>query len=149
MSRSLPGIIMLLGIAAILSGVYQIHLAVRSGDWPQTTGMVTRAYVAPYSGNPRGYYQAIVQYRYEVDGIAYTSRRIRAVELFSNNLTELERLVKGYQPGSEVVVYHDPKNPDYALLLPGLQGTLREFAAIIAGGFMLAIALVAKSLMRP
>lgn len=144
----LPGLIMLLGAIAMLLGARQIYLAVRSNDWPHTTGVVTRAYVSPYAGNPRGYYQAIVLYRYEVNGNTYTSRRIRAVELFSNKPTELEDFVSAYRPGSDVVVYYDPGSPEYALLLPGLQGTLREFAAIIAGAFMLAAALLAKLLIK-
>lgn len=144
----LPGVIMLLGSLAVLFGGWQIYLSVRSNAWPHTTGVVTRAYVSPYAGNPRGYYQAIVLYRYEVNGTTHESRRIRAVELFSNKPTEMQRLVGAYPPGSEVVVYYDPADPGYALLLPGLQGELREFSAILAGGFMLIAGFVAKSLIN-
>lgn len=144
----LPGVIVLLGGIAMLLGGWQIYLSVRSTGWPTTTGVVTRAYVSPYAGNPRGYYQAIVLFRYEVNGTAYESRRIRAVELFGNKPTEMQRLIRAYPPGSEVVVYYDPADPGYALLLPGLQGELREFAAILAGGFMLIAGFVAKSLIN-
>lgn len=144
----LPGVVMLLGGLAVLFGAWQIHLSVRSTGWPHTTGVVTRAYVSPYGGNPRGYYQAIVLFRYTVNGTTYESRRIRAVELFSNKPTELKRLVDTYPPGSEVTVYYNPADPGYALLLPGLQGGLREFAALIAGAFMVIAGIVAKLLMN-
>lgn len=144
----LPGVIVLLGSLAVLLGAWQLYLSARSTGWPHTTGVVTRAYVSPYGGNPRGYYQAIVLFRYEVNGTTYESRRIRAIELFSNKPTELQQLVGAYPPGSQVVVYYDPADPGYGLLLPGLQGELREFAALIAGAFMVIAGIVTKFLMN-
>ena len=144
----LPSIIGVLGILSLVFWGWRMHAANQSLNWKQTAGVVTKSYVAPYGGNTRGYYQAVVFYDYSVDGVKYQGHQIYINDTYSNKPSELQSLVTLYPVSSIVPVYYDPTEANQAVLKPGRQGTMRDYGLFFVGGLMVIVALIAMALSR-
>ncbi len=96
-----------------------------SPQWPSVQGeiVLSRARAmnetGDASGTPTHHWLAEVQYRYEVNGQAYTGSRIRALGL--NHFDEASALseLAPFPVGARVPVYHRPDQPGTAVLIPG------------------------------
>jgi len=144
----IPRLILIVGVIALFFGLVQIAHAMRSAKWPQTTGKVSAAYVAPVMGTARGYYQPVIIYDYQVAARDYSSRRIKVIDSYSKQLTTLQQLVAGHPRGSSVVVYYDPVEPAFGVLVPGFSGSLSEYGLTITGAIMLVCGLAARNWQR-
>lgn len=146
--RILPSIIGILGILSIIFWGWRMYVANQSMNWKETAGVVTHSYVAPYGGNTRGYYQAVVFYDYSVNGVKYQGRRIYINDTYSNKPSELQSLAALYPISSTVPVFYDPAAPSRAVLKPGIQGTMRDYGLFFVGVLMVTAALMVRVVIR-
>jgi len=104
--------------------------------WREVPGTIVRSEVS----FDWEYYSPEIEYRYEVDGVAYQGRKIVVGMLIKFNWRgPSRRLIERYPVGSTVTVYTDPKNPQRAYLQPRLDKNLPPF--LIFFGAILALIL--------
>jgi hypothetical protein len=133
-------IYILVTLAAILWLSWQYSLAVESMRWPRARGKVLKAWVER-SDNEYAYYSPRVEYAYEVDGVAYSSKTIWLTGDRSMLRGRAERMAARYPVGDSVEVRYDPKKPTRATLKPGGAGWLLvSLVAISVVGPLLAFA---------
>jgi hypothetical protein len=120
-------------LAVVASGIgLQVLSAIRqhrARQFPTTVGRVTlssveKEWVQPKDKTkpPRAYYRPEVQYQYELDGKVYRGSRSRYDDRKqSDSDPELAaRRAAAHPKGSEVTVFYNPRDPEDALLEPGL-----------------------------
>lgn len=115
------GFVLLFGVLAWRA--WQIHQ--HSPEWPYVMGEVTlsRAYsqndFGEDLGTPNHRWQTEVQYRYEVNGIPMTGKRLRAFGRHHFTQEEAEAEIAPFPVGKQVKVYYDPAKPGTSVLIPG------------------------------
>jgi Protein of unknown function (DUF3592) len=137
------------GVAAVILGVFnvwgffQLYDAARSYSWPHVTGRVISSVARSklmrgrYGGEflahwPDVHYEYVLGDRHFVsDRIMFTHRG------FSKSATE--HLVAKYPIDKVITVYFDPKNPEAAVLEPGIQWF---FIPILAFAIILTVLMV-------
>lgn len=123
---------LIVGVGISFVCLDQIRLAKVSKDWPQVDGRILRSEVE----GSRGSRQPNVIYEYYVDGKRFTSNLI-SFDIWDlrGGKGVLESILIRYSVGDKVVVYHDPKNPELAILEPEVYDPF--YIPIIVGGFIL------------
>ena len=110
----------LAGIAVVFLGSRSIWNGKASQGWPTTQGVILSSKV-DYQESPKmgKTYEAVISYKFTVDGQVHTSSRVA----YDSNLSDpavAEGLVKKYPQGAEVAVYYAPNNPEVSVLEPGI-----------------------------
>lgn len=137
------------GIILIVWSGREALEAYKSKSWPTTEGMVTSSYVhkresPPSDKNKHPTYHAKINYAYTVDGMHYTSERIRFVDNIGGSREKAKRMADEYFAGKTVIVYYNPDDPGMALLKPGV--IFSTFIPCLAGlAFFLAGTLCFKA----
>jgi hypothetical protein len=110
-----------------------------SGHYPFTMGQVTHSEMTTHHGRKGTSYGVNIQYRYEVNGHAYSGSRFRYGTTSSDQGSALEA-VSAHKVGSQTRVYFNPGNPEEALLSPDVEGSdliqllfLMPFNMVMAG----------------
>lgn len=124
---------MLLGVGFIGAGVYFAHRAWTAKSWPTTKGVVVAHSIERSPGRGGGRPDAVVTYEYVVDGVQYTSDRIRVVSFVPS--WDYTEPFKDHPIGSTVRVHYDPDDPGYAILYPS--PAYGANVVLIFGGFLL------------
>jgi len=62
------------------------------------------------------HYSPEISYRYRINGRDYEADRYTLFTTESDQQTEISTLLDYYRPGSEVVIYYNPENPEEAVL---------------------------------
>jgi hypothetical protein len=122
------------GVGAVIFGAFciwgalQLYDAIRSYSWPHVSGTIISSVARSkmmrgrYGGEFLAHWPD-VRYEYVVGGRHFVSDRIMfAHRGFSKSGTQ--RLVDAYPVNKIVVVYFDPKDPQSAVLEPGVQWLL-------------------------
>jgi hypothetical protein len=110
--------------------------------WREARGTIVKSEVAFDSED----YRPVVEYTYEVDGVAYRGGKIAFGPLIQFNWRgPAARAVARYPVGSVVTVYVDPANPRRASLQPGRDRNFRPFLIITIAFAVLMIALLLRS----
>jgi Protein of unknown function (DUF3592) len=129
--------LVLSGAAADIANALHQYRAER---FPTTTGRVTGSYVQEdwrenkdKTKPPYAFYRPMIDYQYQVGGKVYRGNRYRCQRSNSDSdPAPAHRLVAEFPVGREVPVYYDPRQPDDALLSPGIIGRdLFLFPALI------------------
>ncbi len=109
-------------VSVFLSVVLWSFAASLDARWryEQTDGNVVEAQVLSPPGGDGEEYRAQVVYRYTVGERSYTSDRIGASESWQADARGPRRFVRDHPPGTRVLVYYDPANPDEAILDPSV-----------------------------
>jgi hypothetical protein len=112
-------IILTLAGAFAARGMLRVRSAV--SRWPKTQGRVLEREVVPATASKTGpgfyRWQPRVKYTYTVDGVAYTSERIRYPQPPVHSKQSSQRFLDAIPP--EVTVLYDPAKPaDSWLFLP-------------------------------
>jgi Protein of unknown function (DUF3592) len=122
------------GVAAVILGAFciwgalQLYDAIRSYSWPHVTGTITTSVARSklmrgrYGGEFLAHWPD-VRYEYVVGGRHFVSDRIMFAHRGFSKL-ETQRLVDAYPVNKIIAVYFDPKNPQSAVLEPGVQWLL-------------------------
>ena len=93
-----------------------------SMDWPYVPGRVTAASVRQVvvrgdaETRDATNYVPLVQYEYQVGSQIYQGNRLAFQEKSFSSQRKAFKLVAAYQPGGAVWVFHDPANPQNAVL---------------------------------
>jgi hypothetical protein len=96
-----------------------------SPRWPSVQGeiVVSRAVARNETGDRQGHlshhWQAEVEYRYVVDGVGYTGRRIRAFGPNHFDEASAQAELAPFPAGAKVPVYYQPGHPGTSVLIPG------------------------------
>jgi hypothetical protein len=135
-------------IAFVVFGAYisvgfirDIYFAVKSKDWPITSGRVIDLDVVG-AGVRTNYESAIVGYEYEVRGVRYTSKRIDYAGRGGawSHWSALQYL-RRYHEGKTLNVRYDPNEPRRAVLETGV--TFGNFFRLLFGFAVLGFGLLA------
>ncbi len=103
------------GGLATVGTLVDLRSAKRSAAWPQVQGKVLTSSVVKKGGGESNYYSAEVEYEYAVDGIPYTSDRVRFGGVSAGKRTA-KQVVERYPWESTVTVYYDPQQPASSVL---------------------------------
>ena len=125
LSAVVMGAVLILAGLGLVAFMRRRHALVRASQaWPAVPGTVLESAVRRYgrSVETRWRYYPAVRYRYEVEGRAYTGRRLYFDEMAWASRSSAARLAHKYPPGATVTVRYDPDDPARALLEPGLSG---------------------------
>jgi hypothetical protein len=93
-------------------------------EWPTTEGVITTSRIASshQTSTEKGWrenryeYEVQVQYSYNVDGVSYSSNRLRIRPSKYSSESTARRELKEYPPGQRVRVYYNPQEPERSLL---------------------------------
>lgn len=115
------------GSYSIYTGVGEIFLAKKSKNWPSVYGEIVMslhttndATGGTGSGNPRGASSMTLEYRYEIDGKAFTGDRVMFGYINNFFTSDSYRRSKVYPRSKNVTVYYNPQNPKQCVLEPGI-----------------------------
>jgi Protein of unknown function (DUF3592) len=104
----------------ILRSVYRQYAA---SHYPAAPGTITRSEVTHHRTSKGGTsYNALIEYRFTVDGREYTGDRLR-FGMASSSLAIATAAVEAHPAGSAATVYYNPADPQQAILDPGLAGS--------------------------
>jgi hypothetical protein len=104
----------------------QVVKQMASAHYPATTGQVTQSEVSPHRGSKGVTYRVTIRYSYEAAGRTWSANRLRYSTNTSPYTDSFARADKAYQRtgqypvGTTVTVYYNPKNPQDAVLSPGV-----------------------------
>jgi hypothetical protein len=122
------------GVAAVILGAFciwgaiQLYDAIRSYSWPHVSGTIISSVARSklMRGRHGGEFLAHwpdVRYEYVVGGRHFVNDRIMFAHRGFSKL-ETQRLIDAYPVNKIIAVYFDPKNPESAVLEPGVQWLL-------------------------
>ena len=109
------------GLVLIANGLYGLWLGYKSEYWPQVSGEVLSSSLNT-SRWPDGdvSYRSKVEYLYTVNSVEYQSTTV----FFGENVLLGGKSARGrvekYSSQKEIIVFHDPKNPQVSVLEPGV-----------------------------
>lgn len=127
----------LIGVLGLGWGAHDVIRGLRSKQWPHTDGVITSAKMVTQTGGPdqRDTYGAGVSYDFTVDSKYFSATRIAFGDYSSGNTDHAQTMLKRYPPGTKVVIYYSPANPENAVLETGVHPGV--WIAIGVGGIML------------
>jgi hypothetical protein len=108
------------GLVLLLFFVGYRRRLMRANSWPVVPGRVTVSRIEQrgggYEGGTHRSYEAVVEFRYRVGDLDYSSRQIALGLERSGSRTGAERIAARYPVGAAVEVHYDPANPSEAAL---------------------------------
>jgi hypothetical protein len=122
--------LLLFGLTLGGFGFYKYSMGKESMAWPSAKGKITYSHAAPHRGDSGQQFLPSVKYTYNVNGKAYTGRRITSSDVYQRNLGSAKDILKKYPIGGEVAVYYDPADPGTSLLEIGI----RRNVYVLLGG---------------
>ena len=98
----------------VLFGI-PIWFGISSRCWPTIEGEILESSVVPDEDS----FRPKVKYRYSIGDVEYMSETLtyRGYEA-SREVSEI--MASPYQPGNKVMVYYNPRHPNWAILEPGV-----------------------------
>ncbi len=94
--------------------------AKESEHWPMVEGTITVSELNKTRNNDgNDMYSAHVHYSYSVDGKAFSSSGITAVDGSTSIKSSVKSILRKYAKGTKVSVYYDPEFPETTVLEPG------------------------------
>lgn len=100
----------------------QIVGQIVSTHFPVATGQITHSEVSTHGGSKKTTFGVDIQYRYDVAGRSFEGRRFRYDDVASSNFAWAQEVVAAHPVGAQTTVFYNPKNPQDAVLSPGLSG---------------------------
>jgi hypothetical protein len=85
------------------------------------------------SSSYQTYYQPVVTYQYEVNGVEYTGTRVTQGAFQYGSSGDVQKFLADHPIGSPITVYYDPANPADSILEKGL-GSMATKQLALAGG---------------
>ena len=93
-------------------------------NYPTATGEITHSEVTQHRGSKGGTtYGVDIRYRYAVNDRSFEGTRFRYSAESSSDWAWAERAVAGHPVGSQAQVFYSPRNPQDAVLSPGVEGS--------------------------
>lgn len=110
-------------LVTYLMGLPLIEQAKASNNWPDTSGVVLKSKVATHRSNNSNSstYAVDVTYQYQIEGQKYECSTVWfGSDVSTSNRSLVQETVKKYPVDKQVAVYYDPKEPEAAVLEPGV-----------------------------
>ena len=133
-----PCVCFFVGLCLLVFGIV-IRIKLKASEsWPRTTGIIIEStiqseWVRSGSGNMYIVSPKVI-YEYEVNGKKYTSSQLALVEHSTANENLAKEKSEGHPIGQQVIVYYNPRKPDFATLEVGdPTGGKLPFGIIIFG----------------
>ncbi len=108
------------GLVTLLFFIGYRRRLMRANAWPVVPGQVTVSRVeeraATGDGSNRRSYAAVIEFRYEVGDLHFSSRQVALGLTTSGSRSAAEKVVARYPLGATVEVHYDPANPSEAAL---------------------------------
>jgi hypothetical protein len=124
-----PGLsLILLGCTGVTTGLFAARRVLQQGDWLRIPGRVESGAIVGTGET----YTARVVYNYTVDGVQLTGNVVKPGAVEYNWRGPAERVIRRNPPGSDVVVFVDPRNVGDAVLEPGGSNLHPVFMAVSA-----------------
>jgi hypothetical protein len=135
------GCLMLFGLPFLLMGLLFFSIAVYKGymtlvgvrSWRPVEAVILSKELEVRSDPERDTFKPLIEYRYEVDGQTYTSKRYDITVISSSGRASKERILDRYEVGETVTAYYDPDDPAGAVLTREVS---LEFVMFIIGGLV-------------
>ena len=95
-----------------------------SREYPAATGQITHSEVKRHRGSKGGTtYSVDIRYRYAVNDRSFEGTQFRYNASGSSDSTWAAQAVAGHPVGSQTKVFYNPRNPQDAVLSPGVDGS--------------------------
>ncbi|TVQ53069.1 MAG: DUF3592 domain-containing protein [Phycisphaerales bacterium] len=128
----------------------------RAQQFAETTGTIIAAEVDRRRGSDSTSYAPALEYSYDIAGQTYTGTRYGVRDVSTSNRGYAARIVQDHQPGTEVVVYYDPNQPENAVLNREFSGPMMilpifmtPFNAVMLGCWWIALSSIWIKTRRP
>jgi len=125
-------------VTAALAGVHAWRAALEraSRNWPTVEGLVVDAHFGEtewYEDGDEGTtWSAHLRYQYFVGGKRYLSSRFTWKSTRGLPQEEAYALLQGLHRGMAVIVHHDPRRPERAVVFPGAGGQGDWYPRVLA-----------------
>ncbi len=123
-----PAVFLLAGLGFAVIFVIPAIKSLQALGWDESSCQILASSVATHSGEDGPTYSVEVTYRYEVDGVEYTSDRYRFMGGSSSGYKGKRKVVDRLAPGTTTTCWVNPKDPGDAVIKRGLSW---EFAFVI------------------
>jgi hypothetical protein len=138
MMKWLMGLALLgVGMALAFAGGRMVYRSRVSQDWPTAQGTVTSSRVETLRSKRAVSFRPEVSYRYEVNGVPYTSDTVAFDGHGSGGLETAQAVSRHYTTGSTVTLHYEPEDPSVACLQCGDTGFVNYVVAV--GGALFAL----------
>ncbi len=138
--RTLFGVLVILVLGAynFITGGTSVFRGLATERWPSTDGVVTSTTVTSHQGggryNRRTYWSPVIEYRYDVNDVRYSCRRLSFYRVSHETRGAAEEVTSYFPIGGKVKVYYDPGRPGEAVLQ---RGTSRNDLGLFSLGLIL------------
>ena len=133
----------ILGLMFVAVAVYLLLRALKGAsakNWPQVDAVITRSmlktqyasdsgmsaaqsdYISGSDVGPRTMYQADIVYEYRIAGTICKGTRVSILDTSTNSKALAEKIRSRYPLDARVKVFIDPRDPEFAVLEPGVGG---------------------------
>ncbi|RKH83280.1 DUF3592 domain-containing protein [Corallococcus sp. AB045] len=138
MMKWLMGLALLgIGVALAFAGGRMVYRSKVSRDWPTVQGTVVSSRVETLRSKRAVSFRPDVSYRYEVNGIPYTSDTVAFDGHGAGGLAEAQAVSHHYAAGAPVTLHYEPEDPSVACLQCGDTGLVNYVLAL--GGAVFAL----------
>ncbi|MGD8967275.1 MAG: DUF3592 domain-containing protein [Anaerolineae bacterium] len=136
--------LVLFGLVGVGVNGFRAVQGLMSRTWPTTGGVITQSQISMTTDSDGDtHFTVEVAYEYRVGGVTYVGDRVSYGGVFLNfdDYSAAEQALSAYPQGRQVVVHHNPRNPQRAVLSTdaqavSLQGLL-GFGAFVALGLLM------------
>lgn len=139
------------GVVLLLLGFVRASKARASANWPRVKGTVTRSEVVENDNKeesePARTWKPLVEYRYEVNGVAYTSARISFDDVETGDPKGASDIVREFPTGASIDVHYRPEAHSESVLKPGLSWASGILPVLGVGLVILGVAMVGISML--
>jgi len=127
---SILALMLLGGVAMMAKACRELSESREARAWPTAPGKVTRSTVSESTDHlrssrqqqesaPSHYYEAKIEYEFEVAGVTYHGTRRTAVQDMIANRSHAEYVLSKYPVNQAVTVSYKPDDPSQGVLEPG------------------------------
>jgi hypothetical protein len=107
----------LVGLAALLYGLYQRNKLQSCKTWPQAIATIRKAEVLRDTGPDSSGYLVSVLYDYSVNGASHQGSRVGFRQRAYIRKKSAQAVVDRYPPNTTVPVFYDPEKPSEGVLV--------------------------------
>ncbi|GMU08414.1 MULTISPECIES: DUF3592 domain-containing protein [Corallococcus] len=138
MMKWLMGLALLgIGVALAFAGGRMVYRSKASKDWPTAQGTVLTSRVETLRSKRAVSFRPEVSYRYEVNGVPYTSDTVAFDGHGAGGLADAQAVSRHYAAGSPVTLHYEPEDPSVACLQCGDTGVVNYLVTL--GGAVFAL----------
>lgn len=145
---AIAGIALAAALAFVALHVRRLRVGRSAASWPSVAGIITQSRTARRWGLGNGvrvaglWYVPEIGYRYEIDGRAYSGRKITLADTGYPKLRDAREVIARYPEGARVPVYYDPARPKRSFLEPQRRERrtlgIAALLTVVAGAALLA-----------